>query len=59
MFGKEIVISDPLLYCRPPFSKTSKNNQNQTNTTGAQNFKESNNTAGWLSVFFVFFFVMN
>jgi hypothetical protein len=39
-----------------PFSKTSKNNQNQTNTTGAQNFKESNNTAGWLSVFFVFFF---
>ena len=36
-----------------------KNNQNQTNTTGAQNFKEFNNTAGWLSVFFVFFFVMN
>ena len=33
-----------------------KNNQNQTNTTGAQNFKEFNNTAGWLSVFFVFFF---
>ena len=36
-----------------------KNNQNQTNTTGAQNFKEFNNTAGCLSVFFVFYFVMN
>jgi hypothetical protein len=33
-----------------------KNNQNQTNTTGAQNLKELNNTAGWLSVFFVVFF---
>ena len=33
-----------------------KNNHSQTNTTGAQNFKEFNNTAGWLSVFFVFFF---
>jgi hypothetical protein len=33
--------------------------QNQTNTTAAQNFKEFNNTAGWLSVFFVFFFLMN
>jgi hypothetical protein len=31
------------------------NNQNQTNTTGAHNFKQFNNTAGWLSVFFVFF----
>ena len=36
-----------------------KNNQNQTNTTGAQNFKELNNSAGWLFVFFVFFFGMN
>ena len=36
-----------------------RNNQNQTNTTGAQNFKEFNNTAGWLFVFFVGFFVMN
>ena len=34
-----------------------KNNQNQTNTTGAHNFKEFNNTAGWLSVFFCVFFV--
>ena len=33
-----------------------KNNQNQTNTTGTQNLREFNNTAGWLSVFFVFFF---
>jgi hypothetical protein len=33
----------------------SMNNQNQTNTTGAQNLKEFNNTAGCLSVFFVFF----
>jgi hypothetical protein len=29
-----------------------KNNQNQSNTTGAQNLKEFNNTAGWLSLFF-------
>ena len=50
---EKIVISDPLLYRRPPYSKTKlKNNQNQTNTTGAQNLKEFNNTAGW-------FFVMN
>ena len=35
------------------------NNNNKTNTTGAQNFKEFNNTAGWLSVFFVWFFFMN
>jgi hypothetical protein len=56
MFGKKIVISDPLLYRRPLFPRQLKNNQNQTNTTGAQNLKESNNTAGWLSVFvFVFF----
>ena len=50
MFGKKIVT--PLLV------RQLKNNQNQTNTTGAQNLKEVNNTAGWLSVFFVFFFVM-
>ena len=64
MFGKKIVISDPLLYRRlppppPPLPfllRQLKNNQNQTNTTGAQNLKEFNNTAGWLSVFFVFFF---
>ena len=57
--GKKIVISDPLLYRRPLLLRQLQNNQNQTNTTGAQNFKEFNNTAGWLSVFFVFFFVMN
>ena len=60
MFGKKIVISDPLLYCRhsppPLLLRQLKNNQNQTNTTGAQNFKEFNNTAGRLSVFF---FAMN
>ena len=56
MFGKKIVISDP------PYTtaallirqlKNNQNNQNQTNTTGEQNLKEFNNTAGWLSVFFV------
>ena len=57
MFGEKIVISDPLLYRHPLFLRQLKNNQNQTNTTGAQNLKESNNTAGWLSVFFYFFFV--
>ena len=62
MFGKKIVISEPLLYLRPLLLRQLKNNQNQTNqtnTTGAHNFKEFNNTAGWLSVFFVFFCVMN
>ena len=44
----------------PHLLRQLKNNQNQTNTTGAQNLKEFNNTAGWLSVFFVFIFcVMN
>jgi hypothetical protein len=56
MIGKKIVISDPLLYRRLLLLRQLKNNQNQTNTTGAQNLKEFNNTAGWLSVFF---FVMN
>jgi hypothetical protein len=46
---KKIVISDPLLYRHPLLLRQLKNNQNQTNTTGAQNFKEFNNTAGWLS----------
>jgi hypothetical protein len=54
---EKIVISDPLLYRRPLLLRQLKNNQNQTNTTGAQNFKEFNNTAGWLSVFFVGFFL--
>ena len=40
----------------PHLLRQLKNNQNQTNTTGAQNLKELNNTAGWLSVFFVGFF---
>ena len=56
MFGEKILISEPLLYRRPLLLRQLKNNQNQANTTGAQNFKEFNNTAGWLSVFFVFFF---
>ena len=59
MFGKKIVISDPLLYRHPLLLRQLKNNQNQTNTTGAQNFKELNNTAGWLFVFLWVFFVMN
>jgi hypothetical protein len=57
MFGEKIVISDPLLYCRPLLLRQLKNNQNQTNTTGAQNLKEFNSTAGWLSVFFGGFFL--
>jgi hypothetical protein len=56
MFGKTIVISDPLLYRRPLLLRQLKNNQDQTNTTGAHNLKEFNNTAGWLSVFFCVFF---
>ena len=57
MFGEKIVISDPLLCRRPLLLRQLKNNQNQMNTTGEQNLKECNNTAGWLSVFFgVFFF---
>jgi hypothetical protein len=40
MFWKKIVISDPLLYHRPLLLRQLKNNQNQTNTTGALNFKE-------------------
>ena len=61
MFGEKIVISDPLLYRRPLplLLRQLKNNQNQTITTGAKYFKEFNNTAGWLSVFVVFFYVMN
>ena len=51
MIGTKIVISEPLLYRRPLLLRQLKNNQNQTNTTGAQNLKEFNNTAGWLSVF--------
>ena len=56
MFGKKIIISDPLLYRRPLLLRQLKNNQNQTKTTGAQNQKEFNNTAGWLSVIFGGFF---
>jgi hypothetical protein len=52
MFGKKIVISDPPYTATPLLLKQLKNNQNQTNTTGAQNLKEFNNRAGWLSVFF-------
>ena len=56
---KNCNICSSLIPPPPLFLRQLKNNQNQTNTTGAQNFKESNNTAGWLSVFFVLFFVMN
>ena len=59
MFGNKIVISDPQLYRRPLLLREIKNNQNQTNKTGAQNLKEVNNAAGWLSVFFGVFFAMN
>jgi hypothetical protein len=48
MFGKKIVISHPLLYRSPLLLRQLKNNQNQTNTTRAQNLKEFNNTAGWM-----------
>jgi hypothetical protein len=43
VWGKN-VISDPLLYRRLLLLRQLKNNQNQTNTTGAQNLKEFNNT---------------
>jgi hypothetical protein len=55
MLGEKIVISDPPYTAAPLLLRQLKNNQNQTNTTGAQNLKEFNNTAGWLSVFCVFF----
>ena len=59
MFGRKIVISPPLLYHRPLLLRQLNNNQNQTNTTGAHQLKEVNNTGGWLSVFSWCFFVMN
>jgi hypothetical protein len=59
MFGNIIVISPPLLHRRPLLLRQLNNNQNQTNTTGTQNVKEFNNTARWLSVFFMSFFVIN
>ena len=59
MFGKKIVLSEPLLYRRPLLLRQRKNNQIQMNTTGAQTLKEFNNTAGWLSVFFGVLFLMN
>jgi hypothetical protein len=59
MFGEKIVLSEPLLYRRPLLLRQLKNNQIQMNTTGAQNLKEFNNTAGWLSVFFGVLFLMN
>ena len=40
----------------PHLLRQLKNKQNETNTTGAQNLKEFNNTAGWVSVVFL---VMN
>jgi hypothetical protein len=41
---EKIAIADPLLYHRPLLLRQLKINQNQTNTTGAQNFKEFNKT---------------
>jgi hypothetical protein len=54
MLEEKIVMSDPLLHRRPLLLRQLKNNQNQTNTTGAQNVKEFNNTAGVTVWFFVF-----
>ena len=34
------------------YLRQQKNNQSQMNTTGGQNWKEFNNTAGWLTVLF-------
>ena len=56
MFRKKNVISEPLFYRRPLLLRRKKNNQNQTNATGAHNLKEFNNTTGWLSVFYGVFF---
>ena len=55
MFGKKIVISDPLLYRRPLLLRQLKNNQNQTNTTGAENLKEFNS---WVAVCVVWWFFL-
>jgi hypothetical protein len=59
MFGDIFFIfycnTDPLLphtHSKILYLRQLKNNQNQMNTTGAQNLKEFNNTAGWLSGFF-------
>ena len=54
IFAKTCLLVMPSLL--PHLLRQLKNNQNQTNTTGAQHLKEFNNAAGWLSVFFVFFF---
>jgi hypothetical protein len=49
------LISDPLspppLHSKNLYLRQIKNNQNQMNTTGAQNLKEFNNTAEWSSGF--------
>ena len=41
----------------PLLLRLQKNNQNQTNTTGAQNLNDFNNSTGWLSVFYGGFFL--
>ena len=56
MFGEFFfAISDPLshphTHSNNLYLRQLKNNQNQMNTTGAQNLKEFNITAGWLSGF--------
>jgi hypothetical protein len=45
------VIFDPLPQLKNLYLRQLKNNQNQMNTTGAQNLKEFNNAAWWLSGF--------
>jgi hypothetical protein len=54
-WGIQFVISDPLslppLRLKNLYLRQLNNNQNQMNTTGAQNWKEFNNAAGWLSGF--------
>jgi hypothetical protein len=58
VWGKNCNIWSSLIpRAAPLLLRQLKNNQNQTNTTGAQNINEFNNTAGWLFVFFVFFFL--
>jgi hypothetical protein len=57
-WGIQFVVSEPLSPAQLKlkkniFQRLPKNNKNQMNTIVAQNLKEFDNAAGWLSVFFV------
>ena len=48
---KYLILSVSLKTSLLNYIRQLKNNQNQMNTTGAQNLKEFSNAAGWLSGF--------